>query len=249
LLDASEYYGYPNLLPKRALNWNGRLIMQDGNSSWINLTSGASSKKESTASVKINNEGFLEGITRDKFIDLEALEYRNRYNKIDQSQLISDLEERYAIDIANFKISNKENVSKAITRIIKFSSEDLVERINQKMYIKPLLFYGYSSNPFKLKERKFPVEFPSPWEEKHTIVIEIPSNYDIESIPETKALSLPNNLGIFKYKVMSNGKIVKVLSQLKFNSSTINEDYYQILKGFFAEFIKKQSEKIVLIKS
>lgn len=248
LLDASEYYSYPNLLPKRALNWNGRLIMQDGNSSWINLTSGALSKKESTASVKINNEGFLEGITRDKFIGLEALEYRNNYNKIDQPQLISDLEEKYAIDIENFKINNKENVSKAIIRIIKFSSEDLVERINQKMYIKPLLFYGYSSNPFKLKERKFPIEFSSPWEEKHTIVIEIPSNYNIESIPETKALSLPNNLGIFKYKVMSNGKIVKVLSQLKFNSTIINEGYYQILKGFFTEFIKKQSEKIVLRK-
>jgi len=249
LLDASEYYSYPNLLPKRALNWNGRLIMQDGNSSWINLTSGALSKKESTASVKINNEGFLEGITRDKFIGLEALEYRNNYNKIDQSQLISDLEVRYAIDIANYKINNKEKISKAITRIIKFSSEDLVERINQKMYIKPLLFYGYSSNPFKLKERKFPIEFSSPWEEKHTIVIEIPSNYNIESTPETKALSLPNNLGIFKYKVIISGKTIRVLSLLKFNSSTINEDYYQILKGFFAEFIKKQSEKIVLIKS
>ena len=34
-----------------------------------------------------------------------------------------------------------------------------------------------------------------------------------------------------------------------FNSTSINESYYQILKGFFAEFIKKQSEKIVLIKS
>jgi hypothetical protein len=111
------------------------------------------------------------------------------------------------------------------------------------------LFYGYNSNPFKLKERKFPVEFSSIWEEKHTVNIEIPSNYTIEFIPETKALSLPNNLGIFKYKVITSGKIIRVLSQLKFNSTSINEGYYQILKGFFAEFIKKQSEKIVLIKS
>ena len=46
LLDASEFYSFPNLLPKRALNWRGRLIMKDGSSSWINLTSGASSKEQ-----------------------------------------------------------------------------------------------------------------------------------------------------------------------------------------------------------
>ena len=249
LLDASEFYSFPNLLPKRALNWRGRLIMKDGSSSWINLTSGASSKEESTVTVRVSNEGFIEGMMRDKFIDLGALEYRNTYNRIDQDQLISDLEEKYSIDIENYKVNNKEDISKAITRIIKFSSEDLVEVINKKMYIKPLLFYGYNSNPFKLKERKFPVEFSSIWEEKHTVNIEIPSNYTIESIPETKALSLPNNLGIFKYKVITSGKTIRVLSQLKFNSTSINEGYYQILKGFFAEFIKKQSEKIVLIKS
>jgi len=159
LLDASEFYSFPNLLPKRALNWRGRLIMKDGSSSWINLTSGASSKEESTVTVRVSNEGFIEGMMRDKFIDLGALEYRNTYNRIDQDQLISDLEEKYSIDIENYKVNNKENISKAITRIIKFSSEDLVEVINKKMYIKPLLFYGYNSNPFKLKERKFPVEF------------------------------------------------------------------------------------------
>ena len=73
---------------------------------------------------------------------------------------------------------------------MKFSSEDLVEEINGKMYIKPMLFMGYSSNPFKLDERKFPVEFSSPWKEKNTVSISIPAGYTIESSPETKALGL-----------------------------------------------------------
>ena len=117
------------------------------------------------------------------------------------------------------------------------------------MYIKPLLFYGYSTNPFKLKERKFPVEFSSRWEEKNTISIQIPQGYSVESSPETKALALPDNLGVFKYQVVSSGNKIKVISQLKFNSATISAGYYEILKGFFGEFVEKQNEKIILSKS
>ena len=58
--------------------------------------------------------------------------------------------------------------------------------INGKLYVKPLLFKGYSANPFKLDERQFPVESSSPWKEKNTITITIPEGYSIESAPEKK---------------------------------------------------------------
>ena len=249
LLDASEPYSLPNLLPGRALNWQGRKILKDGTSSWVNLTSGVSSIEENTVNIKIDSEGSIEGMMRNKFENLGALEYRNSYNNIKEEQLRSNLEEQYNIEIENFKVSNKLDLGKAVVRTIKFSSEDLIEEINGKMYIKPLLFYGYSTNPFKLKERKFPVEFSSRWEEKNTISIQIPQGYSVESSPETKALALPDNLGVFKYQVVSSGNKIKVISQLKFNSATISAGYYEILKGFFGEFVEKQNEKIILSKS
>tara|TARA_R110001632_G_scaffold6324_5_gene25841 strand:- start:17939 stop:19951 length:2013 start_codon:yes stop_codon:yes gene_type:complete len=249
LLDASEPYSLPNLLPGRALNWQGRKILKDGTSSWVNLTSGVSSIEENTVNIKIDSEGSIEGMMRNKFENLGALEYRNSYNNVKEEQLRSNLEEQYNIEIENFKVSNKLDLGKAIVRTIKFSTEDLIEEINGKMYIKPLLFYGYSTNPFKLKERKFPVEFSSRWEEKNTISIQIPEGYSVESSPETKALALPDNLGVFKYQVVSSGNKIKVISQLKFNSATISAGYYEILKGFFGEFVEKQNEKIILSKS
>lgn len=248
LLDASERYSLPNMLPERALNWQGRLIMKDGTSSWVNLTSGVSSIEENTLNVKLTSEGSLDGMMRNKFVNLGALGYRNSFNNIKKEQLISNLEDKYSIEIENFKVNNKLDLGKAIIRTVKFSSEDLVEEINGKMYIKPLLFYGYSTNPFKLEERKFPVEFSSPWQEKNTIAIEIPEGYIVESVPETKALALPDNLGVFKYQVLAKGNKIKVVSQLKFNTAIIPASYYEILKGFFGEFVEKQSEKIVLIK-
>ena len=46
LLDASERYSVPNLLPERAVNWQGRLILKNGASKWVNLSSGTHSVED-----------------------------------------------------------------------------------------------------------------------------------------------------------------------------------------------------------
>lgn len=249
VMDASERYSLPNMLPPRALNWQGRLISKNGSAAWLNLSSGTKSIEDNFVSVKMDDEGMIDGMIRTKYSNLGALSYRNKYNKVKEEELISKLEDDLSIEIQDYKVANKYEIGKAVTRTMKFSSEDLVEEINGKMYIKPMLFMGYSSNPFKLDERKFPVEFSSPWKEKNTVSISIPAGYTIESSPETKALGLPENMGVFKYQVLAGGNKVKIISILEFNTATIPANYYETLKGFFGEFVKKQSEKIVLVKS
>jgi hypothetical protein len=249
LMDASEHYSLPNMLPPRTLNWQGRLILKNGSSRWVNLSSGTKSEEDDFISVKIDADGMVEGMMRTKFSNLGALEYRNENNRIKEEELITRLEDKFSIEIENYKVSNKLDLGKDVTRTIKFSSEDLIEEINGKMYIRPLLFKGYTANPFKSNERKFPIEFSSPWAEKSTVTIELPEGYTIESIPETKALGLPDDMGVFKYQVISQGNKVRVVSALEFNTATIPANYYETLKGFFGEFVEKQSEKIVLVKS
>lgn len=95
------------------------------------------------------------------------------------------MEEKYKIEIEDFRISNKKELYKPVTNSIKFSSEDLVEEINDKLYINPLLFFTKTVNPFKSEERNFPVDFVSPWEETNRITITLPEGYQVASLPET----------------------------------------------------------------
>lgn len=224
------------------------MIFKNGESRWINLSSGTHSVEDNFLSVKILDDASVEGMMRTKFENLGALGFRNSYNGVKEEQLITNLEDDYSIEIENFKIANKFKIGKPVVRTVKFSSEDLIEEISGKLYIQPLLFKAYSSNPFKQKERKFPVEFSSPWKEKSTISIQIPDGYKIESAPQTKALGLPDNMGLFKYQVIAQGNKIKVVSLLQFNRTKIPANYYEILKGFFGEFVSKQTEKIVLVK-
>jgi hypothetical protein len=248
LLDASDPFSLPNILPKRALNWNGRKVEKDGASSWVKLTSSKHALEDNNVIVKVSDDGMVEGVLRSKYSNLNALTYRKNKNHLKEDVLISQLEEKHEIEIDEFKLLNKVKLSKPVVERIKFTSEDLVEGINGKLYIEPLLFFASNTNPFKLETRKFPVDFGTPWKDKNRISIQIPEGYVVESLPESLAIGLPEDLGVFKYQLKQAGNKITVISILQFNSAIIAPQYYQTLKDFYGKVVEKQSEKIVLVK-
>lgn len=248
LLDATEPFSTPNNLPRRVLNWNGRKISKKGGSSWVSLTSKKHATEDNMVMVKINNDLMVEGLFRTKYANYNALAFRKKTNYAKEESLIKKFEEDINIEIDNFSIVNQKKLNKPITRSIKFLSEDLVESINGKLYVEPLLFLSHHENPFKLKERKFPIDFTTPWRDKHLVSIEVPEGYKVESLPESLAIGLPDNLGVFKFLVKQQGNQIKTTCIIEFNEALINSRYYPALKDFYAQRIKKESEKIVLVK-
>lgn len=249
LLDATEAYSGVNVLPLRVMNWNGRLVKRDGSSSAIGLVPKRHRLEDNFVNVKLTDDGMVEGMVRTKYTGLNAMSYRKKNNVLKEEDVIAKLEENYSIEIDNFKVTNDKNIYKPLARLFKFSSEDLVEDISGKLYVKPLLFFGFENNPFKIDERKYPVDFGIPWKDKNSITIQIPEGYKVEAIPEVAAIGLPDGLGLFKYQVKVTGNKIKVVSLLQFNEGVILPQYYKQLKDFFKQIVEKQTEKIVLSRS
>jgi transglutaminase-like putative cysteine protease len=247
LLDATDLYSMPNLLPPRTVNWSGRMVKKDGTSISINLVPSNHSIEDNTISIKLGDDGLSTGIMRTKLTNYNAYNFRNRYNHVKDSEVQTKFEEQYNIEIENYRVTNKNN-GKPINRLMKFSSEDLVESIGGKLYVESLLFLTNKTNPFKSEERKFPVDFLAPWRDKNTISIVVPQGYKVESIPETTAISMADNVAVFKFQAIQTGNKVKVISIVQFNRAVISPDYYLELKEFYNRIVKKQSEKIVLVK-
>lgn len=249
LLDATEPFSMPNILPARALNWNGRLVTKTGESSWINLNSSKHAEEENMIMVKISDDLEVSGFTRTIYDNFEAQRFRKRYNHIKDEDLIEKFEENNNLEVDDFKLVNQDNLAKPVIRNVKFTSEDLLETIGNKLYIEPSLFLTKRTNPFKLDERKYPVDFTSAFKETNKVTIQVPKGYAIESVPEQLAIALPDNLGFFKYQIINGGNKVKLVSLLQINSAMVPPQYYTALKEFYAKLVQKETEKIVLIKS
>lgn len=249
LLDATEKYSQPNILPLRDLNWFGRLIRKDGSSTEVDLMPKTVSKISTLISVVLKSDGLVEGKMRKILSDHKALGYRNTNLLKNQDTYLEGLEnENNKIEISDYTRENDLDLSKPISEVFAFRDTKSVEIINDKIYISPLLFLAAKENPFKQEERKFPVDFGYPWLEKHTVNIEIPEGYVVESLPSALNLRTGEDIGSFVYKIINHENRIQTVITSTINIPIVQSDFYPILKDYYQQLTDKQNEKIVLKK-
>ena len=249
LLDATEIYSVPNVLPLRDLNWFGRLIRKDGTSSQVDLMPKTLSKEMVNMNIDLKTDGSVDGKTRIQLTNHQALEFRKSILVLDKDNYIEKLEtSNNNIEISDYSRENDLDLSKPIVEKYSFKDNKSVEIINDKIYISPMLFLGAKENPFKQEVREYPIDFGYPTEEKFNINIKIPEGYVVESMPKGVSLTTGENIGLFKYIIANPEGSVQIVITTDINSAIVSADFYEVLKDFFQQMIDKQNEKIVLKK-
>jgi hypothetical protein len=249
LLDATEPYSIPNILPARALNGQGRIIRDDGSSTSVNLNPKQAATTLSTISVTINNEGAVDGLNRTKYTNHQALSYRDKYAAVKDDDIILKLEEANGnIEISDFNLTNKTETYKPVMETYKFYSENSIDVAGNKMFFKPLFFEAITTSPFKLQERVYPIDFGTPLSYKTRVNITIPEGYSIESVPESVLVQLPNNYGSYTFSISALGKVINLFIQFDINTVIYPADKYAEIKEFYKMIVAKNMEQVVLKK-
>lgn len=250
LLDATDTYSVPNILPKRALNWQGRIIRKSGSSTWVSLQQRKPVVDSKIMNYKINSDLSIEGkIIEHKSLQLGQKE-RKSDSKLSEQEKIERIEDKdVEIIIENLEIKNEDDYSKPYVKSFNFKSDELVEEIGDKLYISPLLFYTTEESPFKEETRTYPIDFVYPFSEKYTINIMIPDGYELDYLPESIASKLSeDNISTFKYLIKKNGAYIQLRYNFDFNYSVVPVLDYVAFRQYFNAYLEKLSEKIVLKK-
>ncbi|HMC01839.1 MAG TPA: transglutaminase-like domain-containing protein, partial [Flavobacteriaceae bacterium] len=249
LLDATDKYATANILPERTLNWQGRLIREDGTSGWVSLMPSNPTKEIVYINAQINDDLSIDGKIRDQFFDYEAKKFRSKYNNLNEEQLIMSFEEdKGEVEISNIEIDSKNELTKPIRCSYEYKLYDAIEDIGGKLYFSPLLFFTPDENPFKAEKRNFPIDFVYPRSDKFMINLAIPEGYEIESLPGNVKMEFNSDHGDFLYLAQPNGNFLQVTISLNLNRPLILAEDYAKFKEFFQLMIEKQNEKIVLKK-
>ncbi len=249
LLDATDPYSLPNLLPIRDLNWYGRIIRQDGSSSEVFLMPEYLSVQSYAALATLTEDGIFEGKEKIQWYDYNALLFRNKYANLAVESYLEKLESDYkSVEFSGYEVEGVMELNKPIVQKLSFKDAGSVETIGNKIYFSPLLFLKNSSNPFVSEKREYPVDFNFPNEVTRMITINLPEGYQIESIPSSKSFSLKDDLIKFTYNINGTDNRIQVSCILQINTSIIGPENYQDLKTLYDEMTKTENEKIVLKK-
>ncbi|MBL4663586.1 MAG: hypothetical protein JKY22_08540 [Flavobacteriaceae bacterium] len=111
-----------------------------------------------------------------------------------------------------------------------------------------LLFLSLDENPFKLEDRKFPVDYGYPSKKRYIVSIELPEGYKVESLPAGANVRMGDNVVAFKYLLSESNNKIKLSAEFSINRHLVSPLEYKDLKQFYQYMIDKDKEKIVLSK-
>ncbi|MCD4794254.1 MAG: DUF3857 domain-containing protein [Bacteroidales bacterium] len=237
------------MLPKRCLNGIGRRVVT-AKSEEIKIVPVAKYSKSSMYILKINSSEGISGTVNNSYKGYAALDMRNEIiNSGGQEEYSEKIaEESTSEKIEEHKIDGFDDIYKPLKETYNFSTADNITFAGDMIYLTPLLNERLEENPFKLEERKYPVDYAYKIFERLIMQYTVPEGYEIAEMPESINIVLPGKAASFQFQVSSVGNMVQVISNFKINQPIFHYDLYPALKNFYNIVIEKQNQKIVFKK-
>ena len=247
LLDATDPQLSPGMLPFRCLNGRGRLI-DENNGDWVSIRSQPYVAK--TMCDYIIEEDQLVGRRMQTFQGRAVYNFiKNEDLNPDPTEFAADMEENepgLAVQEIDFIAPKKSGDPIKIKCDVVLA--DQVTLAGDMMYISPLTTSQQEENPFKLKDRAYPVDYGYAQDKFHYLKLTIPAGFSLESVPESLNISLPEEGGNYIYEVKQTGDFLTIIGHLKIHRSFYTPDEYPALRKLYDLMTAKQAEQLVFKK-
>jgi len=246
LVDATDKKAPYYILPDRCLNDQGRLVSL-GNSGWVPLSNNVKHQRMAFYILNLDNDDLnLKGNVTYLYKGYAAYHFRKDYeeagtndNYIDK--LTNSLE---GLRVINDTLLFLEDVYKPVKEKATIEIQNQCFANDSLVYVN-LLPERITENPFKQEKRKYPIDFIYPKEYKTTVIITVPDNYRVVTIPASKRIKLPENAASFTYMIQQRGNKLTLIYSLKINKSFFLQEEYELLKAFYQQAIEKENEPVV----
>lgn len=250
LMDATEANAPYYLLPMRALNLQGQYMDKQG-TQWMPLAAKKKDKQMIMLNLSIEEDQTLKGKLSYSKGDYAALDFRNKYEDFNSDdEFIADFKAgKKGLKVISHKVENLDSLYKPIVEEFEVQFNNQVNEIDGEYIIQPLLYLQMSENPFKVTDRKYPIDFG--YAQEKTIIANymLPAGYSIVNMPSDVNMKLPGNAAAFSCKSsVTEGKIT-IMYKFSINKAEFVQAEYSDLREFYNQVIAKEAEPVILKKN
>ncbi|OQX78501.1 MAG: hypothetical protein B6D64_06515 [Bacteroidetes bacterium 4484_276] len=247
LVDGTDKYLPYYMLPKKCLNWKGRLVDKDA-SRWIDINTAYKDDQLSYYELSLQKDLSLTGKLSYIKMDYAAYDIRKKlenYNSIDE--YVEYLTKGHPdIEIIDAKITGIEDVYGPVKEEYEVRITNHAQSIGNTVYLTMTLLEKIEDNPFKAEERRYPIDLNYPVLHRGVVKISLPEYFIVEEIPEQVHLLLPNNDATFTFSISNINNTIMLNYKLAVNKELFLETEYGDLKAFYNEVVNKESEPIII---
>ncbi len=225
---------------------------------WIRLPLADLTKNLSkrTGKFKLLEDGSLEGFIRVEHNGHQAISRRAEMFTKNPAEREETLKNSWkasisTAEISDFSIENFNDSAKPYTYSFKVRVPNYAQKTGKRLFLQPG-FFQYGTNPLFFGEtRKYPIYFEFPWSESDEIEIELPKNFEADSVDSPNTISETGGLARLNISI----EMVKDTNILKYNrrfyfgakgNILFPQTAYKPLKTLFDNFHKADTHAVSL---
>ncbi|UCG61383.1 MAG: DUF3857 and transglutaminase domain-containing protein [Candidatus Zixiibacteriota bacterium] len=191
----------------------------------------------------VDAEGKVTCSTFCSFAGYYASEFSEMYEGTPQDEFVKDwfvepLNVTYSLDRYECGLDSS---GQFVTQI-DFSSEELAEKLDNNLIVKPVC-YCFRENPFKSEKRFFPVDFQYPREYRSIVSIILPGDVENFQLPVDTTISITG--AVFDRKSSVKDSCVTITSTVKIEQAIFNSAQYPLLRRFFSSVALASGDELV----
>lgn len=242
LVDATVNYLPFGMLPFHCLNGKARVFPEKGPSYWYDIVPAEKFKEVAIMNLTLQPEGTIKGDLEYAYHGYDAYDKRTDLASFNSKEdYLADLKKKMKlVTINSFELTGEDIYAPKVVH--KFDVE--IEALNQLgdgFTLNPFFLDKMESNPFKLSERLYPVNFGTAHE--YTIILNLtyPENFMIVEKPERNTLTIPGGGGKFLFEVTDNGTKATMTYSLVLSKPVYTSVEYKYLKELFNRALQVQN--------
>ncbi len=262
LLDPTDEERPYTLLPPRALNGRG-LLLEEAQSllrsasgrrtnyrraKWIDVAATGTFKHGVLLNGSLDDTGTLTTTLQSSDDEYSAFEMRLALSEVEPEELVRDvvLESLTDVELTTHDLVNAEAVAEKLRTQAAFSVPNYAQVAGDFIYFNPTVLDRFEENPLRLPERMFPIDMTYPWDYSYTIRLAIPSDYEVEAMPEDLMFHLLDGVGTFKRAITVQGQTLSMNTRLTLRQDWYPAEQYDELRAFLDQVVSAQAEQVVL---
>jgi len=195
-----------------------------------------------SARIRLASDGSAEGAIRSEYRGHQGSEMHERYDELAPDARVALYRKDLPANMKTFEfdsvlIEGADDPLQAIVERAAVQIPAYAQPIGDRLLV-PLSFFEWNAEPvFSTSTRRLPVFFPYAWSFVDTVRVEIPQDYEVESIPKSE----PGiEKGVARYKshvlVSVDGRVVLFIRRFSFGLDGVISfpvEQYPSLKGLF----------------
>jgi hypothetical protein len=250
LLDATEPLLPFGMLPMRCLNDQGRVFSLEKPSYWIDLNTNQRENTTYALDLTLQDDGKMKGsITRyssgySGYLRRIAIK---KFNSVDE-YVESIAEKLRKTKIIKSDIVNIDSLDKPVGETYEVEMNIYDDMNHDRLSFSPFLLNQVMTNPFKLAERDFPVDWGMPSDERYIVTVHLPKQYVLDNPPQAMAIAMPNKGGNFITAFDGDSQNFSFSYDTRFNKSVYSPEEYPYLKELYNKIILAQKNDFVFKK-